>query len=1179
MSSEIHFCFSRFKFICGLLLAAASAGGGFMAPGELAKSFYFLSIILGLSAEGVWAQSFAFEANPSVSIPSSVTKKPASDLLDASGNPLDPGQAASLVGQGVDLSTLNPKDNLFWQNRSYSASDADQRSYPSSKVGVRFLSFEAEIRTSAAMLRVQSLENPKLFFRMSLSRYTHGTLMRAALLRKLGYFLPSPKHYRDLRVQFADAEEKKIFLESVQNTLAVDFESRGWIRSDNSQDHSLVLSSAILEPAQEEYFDIHWGFAPNPDDPDQLPLVQRYSRFRAYRALLMPYVLVDFPESMNRFSPKLGSILSGFVVFNHPSANSFSAAAIEDLRWLFRRLGKLKFEDFKEIVEIADFPKELKELALAKLTHRVKNGFELLEMKPDVILPETNLKISSPSGLVKEGTVEAEFFEGYPFRYSHGQRESPFEDGDFNRYLKIRGKSVALGYALSELNKKLMVLGAEQILADRRETLQQRIIEHIRNNPRAPFNQPVEAWGGPVMGFNVSANRVVAAGTYYGSTAAVQLVDNLSVGAALGWVATLEGIPQVKPNLGANLSFQRDFTHVRPILSLEMANKFSWKDVVIPHFMKDISQVLKGTDLVAGSKPEDPSRHPLDVFLTNLAEGEVFTITDSVTLSGNVKANAGLDALGGFSPFSVVASIGIGADATRVTLKQTSFIKTSQGIQVFVRSQNSKILGMTLDVNYFINLLKIRAQKQKSHILSDAFVIDYNPAESALYLEGDPENLPEEGLKFIEKRDKLRRSLLALFRTHDPEMLYGSFPFQKFDIEHKLNTKQTSAKFLWMRAQKFSEDHWLEIKYPRSEANPDLDPEKEKITLYRNRKGELFGRDILGLVTEGLEAGISQSGNNVSLGSPADPNPANVPFGKAYWRMVTTEGDLTPVLESGREPWPSVSVLTHVWGGWNLKRDSFLKLLDEIQDPMTQSGLYSYRLIEKEAFLQVKSIDFYRITQQLSLLPGGVQKIQDLLLQPETQGQIKDENGIKGFFQRLSEKLGGASARAGDREMFNTLMGILGNGDPAAGRKKFNKQCKLDQTRDRGGVPTTPGYWVNGVYYECLVPWVNQLLHKAAHFPGDKAAQIQWTNEVLFILDQQIPWPQLLKYLGPQNFIFFVRINGFRSGDEDGDLEYFSNSVGDPAENSEYANGLVNMLAQKTRISPVELDRSQGGFR
>lgn len=62
--------------------------------------------------------------------------------------------------------------------------------------------------------------------------------------------------------------------------------------------------------------------------------VQRFSRYRAFRALILPYILVDVPESINRFDPKLSGISDGKVnkstVFlntinlYHPYAESFS---------------------------------------------------------------------------------------------------------------------------------------------------------------------------------------------------------------------------------------------------------------------------------------------------------------------------------------------------------------------------------------------------------------------------------------------------------------------------------------------------------------------------------------------------------------------------------------------------------------------------------------------------------------------------------------------------------------------------------------------------------------------------------------------------------------------------------------------------------------------------------------
>ena len=206
----------------------------------------------------------------SVSLPLKTVKKPSSDLVSNSGVAIDVGQAAAMAQKGEDLSLLNPLDNKMWQNRVYSGVEEAPGSYPQGNNGVKFLSEEAALPFTY-MSRVQSTENPQLFYRLSLSRYSHTALMRAALLRKLGYYLPSPKYYRNLRLYFASEEQKAEFLKNAQESMISDFDSRGWVTQDDKKNHSLVFADAVLEPAMAEYFDIHWGYAPDPNNPDQLP--------------------------------------------------------------------------------------------------------------------------------------------------------------------------------------------------------------------------------------------------------------------------------------------------------------------------------------------------------------------------------------------------------------------------------------------------------------------------------------------------------------------------------------------------------------------------------------------------------------------------------------------------------------------------------------------------------------------------------------------------------------------------------------------------------------------------------------------------------------------------------------------------------------------------------------------
>jgi hypothetical protein len=120
----------------------------------------------------------------------------------------------------------------------------------------------------------------------------------------------------------------------------------------------------------------------------------------------------------------------------------------------------------------------------------------------------------------------------------------------------------------------------------------------------------------------------------------------------------------------------------------------------------------------------------------------------------------------------------------------------------------------------------------------------------------------------------------------------------------------------------------------------------------------------------------------------------------------------------------------------------------------------------------------------------------------------------------------------------------------------------------------------SGTRYKCLSPWILDLLRYVREFPkDDKEAQTKWINRVLQVLDKNLTWPQIMKIVGQNNYIFMIQINGFREGDEDGDLQYFSNSDGNPDKGIEYAGGLFNYYARLTRILPYEIDKTQAGYR
>ncbi len=1134
-------------------------------------------VFLGLEFSLVLIAVSASAGSPTLSIalpnPNRViTQKPAADLLLKEGEMarvLEVGEAASLAESGTDLSLLDPVENKLWQNKVYSASDASEQGYPAGTVGVRFISHEAQ-NTGTAMMRVQSSENPSKYFRLSVSRFSQAVMMRAALLRKLGYYLPSPKYYSSLKVSFKDEEQKADFLLESQK-YAGDFDSRKWVIEDNVKDHYLVLASATLEVVSSEFFDIQWGFAPNPDDPEQNAFVQRFSKNRAYRTLIFPYALVDVPESVNRYSSQLILIQAGFAVIQNPTAKSFNACTAADAQWLLRKLQRLTLKDYQEIVREAQYPAEIEELVLAKLLFRADQALRVFSLVSKITPP--SLDITGPKGLVVKGKVVKEFVPGYPQRFSHGERTSPYNEGDFGRYLNVDFNSSVLATLIAKINEKLQIATVGDVAKDYREDLINGIISRIRKNPNQPIYREVQSFGGPTAGLNLRAARHIATGTYSGSTAPVQLVDNISIGAGLGYFRALDGLNYF-PTMGANFQITRDYTHVRPILSIKEGTKVPWQNILVPKFMSQIAKVLESEEIVTktdeGKDKQQVTQKSLDQFLLDLRDGEVFTVTDSIGLQTYLQASGSLDVLLGLTPFNFVNSVTLGADASRVILRQVQFMRAPDGVHVYVRQMKNRGSGLEMNVNFYLNLLKIRSQSTVADIQTDAFVIDYNPA---LSVETDPTT--EIGKKFTKVRDNLRMALLPLLKSNETEVLYSKFKNNMFALRHELKTHETKLKFLAERYNQFNEEHLLKLQYPRSEESPELDPKDEEVTLYSYKQGKLKGRDLLGMFFDLLDGVFSHKKKDITISRAMGENPANMPFGQAYWTTVNSEADLTV---NGKQ-YSNISMIQHVWGGWSMGRNKFLSLVDQIQNEFTSSGIAPYKLIDKNALINMKSLDFYRITANLSVLDSGLEKIQELLAQTDAMGREVPKAGffLSRFYQKLSEA-GGNKARAGDQELFQDMMRVLGNGDQARGQWAYAEACRAaGLTGNHGSQAGTA--WLYGTNYSCLTDWMRKLIQLSRAMPADKKSRTKWMTKVLVILDEQIPMPLLLKFLGEENYLFFVRVNGFRKGDEDGDLEFYSNTFGDPSKKYEEAGGLFNLYAKKTRVTPVEIDRTIGGFQ
>jgi len=1061
-----------------------------------------------------------------------IIKKPALDL-EKNGSVLDVGEATQLALNGEDLSLLNPKANKIWQNKKYEASDTELQNYPEGSIGVDFEQLESQTQNNRTMLvKVRSRSSTQAPLLLGVSVFAQTAMMRAALLRKLGFYLPSPKYYKNLKVYFKDEEEKSQFIKDADDS-SVPLDTRPWILEDNKTEHYLTLSSAMLLESSSESFDFYWGLG---FPESRINLLKRFSNFRAYRSLVIPLVLVDVPESINRFSIKPASINSGSIIIPYFMSESFQACTFDDAKWILRRINQLTNTDIQEIVELSGYPEELKPLVTAKIVARIKNISSVFNLVSN--LTEVDLKsIQSANGIVTNGKVMVETVSGWPQRFSHGERKSPYEEGDFFRFLNVEGKTAIIDTVLGRLNEQLSILTAQDAAKNYQQDLIKKVIDHYRQNPNAPYAQKLTAWGGPLFGLNVNASRHVATGTYNGSTAPVQLVDQISVGANLGYFMSLDGVDKLFPAFGAQAGVTRDYTHVRPIESIKEGNQESWTNLFVPAFMKNIGKVLKDEKFKDDKGIEQNS---LDYFLLKLKPGEVFTITDSIGVGAYAQVSASIDGLFGLSPLSFLNSVTLGVDANRVVLKQVMIARTEQGIQVFIRKMKNVGYGLEFNANFYVNILKLRAERISSDIHTEAFQIRYNPSESQNAVDGS-----EVDLSLKEKRHDLRIALKDLFINNNNEVLYKRFQDSLFVVDHELDSEKFKMKFLMWKFQKFYEDHTLNIQFPVDPAQPELNPKDEIVTLYRNRTGSMVGRDPLGFLFELIGGIFNNEKIKVSVPDISPDNPANIPFGKAYWRTITTETDISEKIEQQ----PSVAILQRVWGGWKLSPESFLDILDKAQNEFKNTSVGQRPLLDWNEFTQVKSVDFYRITANLSITSSGIEKIKKFLTQDRKQ-------------------------------LYRTIITAIGEGNYDQGWSNYYEKCWRENANTGGKDPIfDPEHYYKKQYFTCLTQWMRSLFALGESLPTDKKEQAKWITRVLSLLDDNMSLKGVMIPLDESDFIFFVRINGFRPGDEDGDLEYFSNTIGDPNKDFITAGGLVSYYARKTGLLPVELDRTIGGFQ
>lgn len=412
-----------------------------------------------------------------------------------------------------------------------------------------------------------------------LSKNAHSFLLRKALLRKLGYDVPPVKRVARLKVQFPDKATVDKFLTeiSIKNAGSND----RWVLSKD--DKELVIQDVIVMEDQEFKHNLAKGYLSE----------DVFQGKRIYDSLIVPFALTDAPESLNLMDWTIGRRYSDNLVLKFPEARLYNCSR-DDAVWMARRVLALTERDWQDIVDATELPPSPRLLLFEKLKSR-RNHLAFLLNIDNVNLP-VDAHISNHDDLV-DGEITQEFYDGFARRFKIPDPESPLSQSEMTSFFWSKAVSEGLTMATGIMNNFLATDVSAEIV-DFKEKLSENVAASMTEGSSNKL--PIKAFAFPVFGGNLIFNRDIVTGSYLGTDNLIQLVDTVGASVNAGvfggltgiysktgpTVVTADGVARqfvpVDLNAGANLFLSRTYSHVKPITSVQKAQKYPWKNAMVP---------------------------------------------------------------------------------------------------------------------------------------------------------------------------------------------------------------------------------------------------------------------------------------------------------------------------------------------------------------------------------------------------------------------------------------------------------------------------------------------------------------------------------------------------------------------------------------------------------------------
>ena len=847
-------------------------------------------------------------------IPKDASLAPASDLF-YQGKVLLPHKAKELKLSGVvaDLSTLSPRSSDIWRDdgadRLFKPKKIDLNSGATVKYLEPILSRPGNFRFTGIYAASSGAKTYTFF----LAKTAHNVLLRAALLKKLGYTIPSIKHLPKIKIKFDSALGVELFKTRLYTDTFGD--PKRWVLDHPVDAKEIELRDVLVLESDVQYYNLALGYV-----PEHLIMGRR-----VLNSLLIPYAFTNVPESVNMFTWHAGSILSESIRMDYTESAEFSTT-IDDGRWIARKIGALtKRSDFEEIVKAAALPEVVGILLTEKLISRRETLCKLFTLNCSPI-PFDVKKTVGDGKILKNGKLLQLEWPEYASRFAFGDPVSPLSNSEIFSLFKSKTISNIISNLISKFNEKFMPRTdlTKKIIEKQTAKAREKFIEYLKTG--VPQKTSFGAWGIPRYGTNIIVSRDIVAGSYLGTDNVVQLVDTIGVTVDGGAFIGTDGIPTPWVVSGdVKGYFTRRYSHLKPIKSMKKALNTPYRDILVPWLKRDFGKMfdpfMRADFTELGDEEKQIFVAKIMAEFNKLMEvGESMIITDSI--GGKLQLNAGYK-------FTDIIRAEASFFASQTVISRLHIHRSSENsIQIYKDLGKMGSLGFGISLQAKIPIIKMTFKKSKGSAKTKFYELDINDK-----LDRNP--------NFLKNIIALRALLL-----HNSLELINVLK-KPYIVKHKLAEYSRERDFFIFRKKKQKQTTRMVVIHPQG-------AEKR---FYRKQQGKRKGKNYEAMAIDILNGILNENeDNSIALANANNGNPGDSFLGSSFSRNVAYEGEIEEsAKKKGIIKKPFVNI-AYSWKGWKVSYNKLKKILSQFNKK------YAFNFFPKNILNTTQSLQLYQVS-------------------------------------------------------------------------------------------------------------------------------------------------------------------------------------------------------------------------